>query len=220
MMINHESINKNNNMKPWLLWFQVKFSIAIILVIIALRAANANALDSVNLSYGGINPMPHCHAKIYAVEYEHSLTSTVAVIGRGSRVNYNSDDEAYQENGNLKGIDAGARYYPAGDMHGFFTGGSLGYWKGHWASVREKNTSTEWQDKASSNSLRVNIDFGFRIPLQNTNISIMPEASLGKFLSSSSCEYTSPASRIGTPCDQTSEVNYYLFLGVAIGFAF
>jgi hypothetical protein len=48
----------------------------------------------------------------------------------------------------------------------------------------------------------------------------MPEMNIGKFFSSRSCAYVSPASMVGTPCSQKSEVNVYLFVGIAAGLAF
>lgn len=185
-----------------------------------LSSVGAESKDSINLGYGGINPMPHCHAEIYNIEYEHQLSQAFSILGRGSRVKYKDDDDDYQEDGKLSGLDVGTRYYLGGDMRGGFAGGSLGYWTGDWTSIGEKKLPTEWQDKASSKSLRVNVDVGYRFPIADTNISFMPEISLGKFYSSSTCEFTSPPSRITTPCTETSVVNYYLFVGVAVGIAF
>lgn len=187
---------------------------------ISLWTSSVESKDSINLGYGGINPMPHCHAEVYNIEYEHQLTQTFSILGRGSRVNYKDDDEEYQEDGKLRGLDVGTRYYFTGDMHGFFAGGSLGYWTDHWTSIGDKNRLAEWRDKASSKSLRVNADVGYRFPIPNTNISIIPQLNFGKFFSSSTCEFTAPSSRVTTPCSETSVVNYYLFIGAAVGIAF
>lgn len=196
------------------------FIILILVSVVAFWASGAKSGDSINLGHGGVNPMPHCHAEVYNIEYEHQLTPTTSILGRGNRVNYKSDDGIYQEDGKLQGLDVGARYYYAGDMHGFFTGGSLGYWTAHWTSINDKNRSSEWQDKANSKSFRLNADVGYRIPILDTNVSIIPEINFGKFFSFNMCEYTSPSSRIGTQCNQTSEVNYYLFVGAAVGITF
>jgi len=200
---------------------QVVKSPALILVApLFLWASPAKSKESINLGYGGLNPMPHCHAKIYTIEYEHQLALKFSILGRGSRVNYKSDDGVYQEEGKLKGLDLGTRYYPVGDMHGFFVGASLGYWTGDWTSRQDKGLATEWQDKADSKSLRLNADVGYRLRLLDTKVSIIPQVNLGKFFSSSSCQYTAPSSRITAQCNETSEVKYYLFVGAAVGIAF
>lgn len=185
----------------------------------AFWAFTAESMDSINFGYGGINPLPHCDTKIYIIEYEHLYTPSIAVLGRGSVVNYKFDDGSYQENGKIRGLDIGARYYGAANMQGFFAGGSLGYWGGHWPFIRDMNRPTESQGSAQTHSFRLNFDIGDRIPIQIMNISIIPEVNLGKFFSSNSCEYTTPASRIGTQCNQKSEVDYYLFVGIVIGVA-
>lgn len=187
---------------------------------IALWLFTVEAMDSINLGYGGLNPMPHCETKIYNVEYEHLYSSSISALVRGSVVNYKSDDGAYRENGKIRGLDIGARYYFAPNMHGVFTGGSLGYWSGDWPFVQDINKPSERQGSAKTHALRLNFDIGYRIPIHNTNISIRPEINLGKFFSSHSCEYTTPASRVGTYCEQESEVDYYLFAGIAVGIAF
>lgn len=185
-----------------------------------LGASDAEPANSVNLGLGGINPMPHCNALVSTIEYEHPLSRNVTILGRGSRVNYHYDDGIYKEDGNLPGLDIGARYYPDGGMRGLFWGGSLGYWTGNWTFIQDKNRPTERQGRASSHSLRLNIELGDRIPIRSTNLSVMPQVSLGKFFSSSLCDYTAPAGWVGTPCSQKSEVNYYIFAGVTAGIAF
>lgn len=183
-------------------------------------ASGAESADSINLGIGGLNPMAYCSAKVLTLEYEHRLTPTTAFLGRGSGVNYRYDNSHYLEDGRLRGMDVGARYYPAGGMQGFFIGGTLGYWKQDMTFIQYQSTPDEWQGKADHNSLRLNIDVGDRIPIGGTNVSIMPEVNVGKFFMSSSCEATAPASRIGTPCSQKSEVNYYIFVGLLAGLAF
>jgi hypothetical protein len=177
--------------------------------------------NSVNLGIGGIvQTMPHCRATVYIVEYEHMLGSKIAVLGRGSEVDYKFDDGAYNEKGRPRGLDLGARFYPAGGMHGFFVGGTVGYWTSDWTFTHDKGTSGEYQGKGNSDSVRANVDIGGRFPIGSSSISIMPALNVGKFFSSTSCEYTAPASRVGTSCSQKSEVKYYLFLSVTAGIAF
>ncbi len=196
------------------------FAQILVLVIGGTAAPGTSWADSINLGLGGLNPMAHCNATVYLVEYEHPLTPTTAILGRGSGVSYRYNNGNYLEDGTLRGLDVGARYYRAGGMEGFFVGGSLGYWKGDWTFTQNQNTPAQWEGKANSKSLRLNIEFGDRIPIGGTNVSIMPEANLGKFFSSRTCEATAPSSRSGTPCSQKSEVNVYLFFGVTVGLAF
>lgn len=197
-----------------------QFLILIVIGTVAPAAMCAESASSINLGLGGLNPMPHCNARVYTIEYEHPLTPTLAVLGRGSGVNYRYDDGQYLEDGRLRGMDVGTRYYPAGDMRGFFLGGGIGYWKGNWTFVQNQSKPTEWRGKGDANSLRLNINVGDRIPIRGTNVSIIPEVNLGKFFASSACEYTAPASRVGTPCNQKSEVNFYLFVGMVVGVEF
>ncbi len=184
-------------------------------------AAIAEPADSVNLGYGGVvHNMPHCDAKVFSVEYEHLLTPTTAILGRASKVHYRYDNGRYYESGKPWGLDVGARYYPAGGLHGFYLSGSLGYWKTGWSFIQNETGPIPYYGDASSRSLRLNFGIGDRIPIAGTNISIMPEANFGKFFSSRTCSYTAPAFQIGAACNQKSEVNAYLYVGVVVGFAF
>jgi len=194
--------------------------VLIIVGMFAPGAPGAESADSINLGLGGLNPMAHCNATVYLIEYEHPLTPTTAILGRGSGVNYRFNNGSYLEDGSLQGLDIGARYYRAGGMQGFFVGGSLGYWKGDWTFTQYQNTPSQWEGKANSKALRLNIEFGDRIPVRGTKISIMPEANLGKFFSTHSCEVTAPSAQLGASCNQKSEVNVYLFFGVTVGLAF
>lgn len=203
----------------------IKNSLAqlLILGIVVLQPLGASAADnqnSINFGIGGLNPMPHCEATIYTVEYEHRYSPTLALVGRGSTVDYTDDDDDYLEDGTLKGVDIGVRYYRSGRMQGFYTGGSLGYWTGDWTFTDNRNTPAQREGDADSHSVRLNIDLGYRFPIRDTNISIMPEVNLGKFFSSSSCDYTAPASLVDASCDQESDVDLYIFAGVNVGVAF
>jgi hypothetical protein len=199
----------------------VLFVAAIAARAISLGTAFAEPANSVNLGIGGvIQTMPHCKSTIYIVEYEHMLNSKIAFLGRVSQVDYKFDDGAYFEVGRPRGADIGARYYPAGGMKGFFIGGALGYWTADWTFTHNKGSSDEYLGKGNNDSIRANVDIGGRFPLGTTSVSIMPALNFGKFFSSTSCEYTAPASRVGTPCSQKTEVEYYLFLGLTAGIAF
>ncbi len=187
---------------------------------VAQGVSSAEPANSLNFGFGGLNPMPHCEARVYTLEYEHRITPTMVILGRGSGVNYTDDDSDYLEDGRLRGIDIGARYYRAGRMQGFYTGASLGYWENDWTFIENRNTANPLQGDADTESLRLNIDLGYRFPIRDTNVSIMPEVNIGKFFSSSSCNYTAPASLVGSACDQNSDVEAYLFAGVTLGVAF
>lgn len=196
------------------------FAQCLVLVIVGMFSSGDSSAESINLGLGGLNPLAYCSAKVFMLEYEHQLTHTTEFLGRGSGVNYRYDNGHYLEDGRLRGVDVGARYYPAGGMQGFFIGGTIGYWKQDRTFIKDQSTPDQWQGKANHNSLRLNIDVGDRIPIGGSNVSIMPEVNVGKFFISSSCEATAPASRIGTPCSQRSEVNYYIFAGLLVGLAF
>lgn len=203
----------------------MKSSLAQLLILavagtVAHGASGAEPANSFNIGFGGLNPMPHCEARVYTLEYEHRLTPTLAIVGRGSGVNYTDDDSDYLEDGKLRGLDIGARYYRAGQLRGLYVGASLGYWENDWTFIKNRNTTNPLQGDADSYSARLNIDLGYRFPIRDTNVSIMPEVNIGKFFSDSSCDYTAPASLVGTACDQNSDVEGYLFAGVTVGVAF
>ncbi len=84
--------------------------------------------NSVNIGVGAASHiLPHCKATVAFVECEHMLGPKLAVLGRGSGVNYKFDDGNYVEKGRLRGGDIGLRYYPSSGMKGLFFGGALGY---------------------------------------------------------------------------------------------
>jgi outer membrane autotransporter protein len=141
-------------------------------------------------------------------------------LGRGSALDYKFDDGSYLEDGRSKGADIGARYYPAGGMKGFFIGGSLGYWTSDWSFTHDKGTSSEYTGRGDTHSIRANVDIGGRFPLGASSVSVIPALNVGRFFPSTTCEYTAPASRVGKPCDQKSEVTNYLFLSLMAGIAF
>ena len=181
----------------------------------------AEPANSVNLGIGGVvQTMPHCKATVYIVEYEHMLGSKIAVLGRGSEVDYKFDDGEYLEKGRPRGVDLGARFYPAGGMKGFFIGGTLGYWTADWTFTHNKGRSDEFLGKGNSDSIRANVDIGGRFPIGSSSVSIMPALNVGKFFSSTSCEYTAPASLIGTACSRDTEVQAYIFLALTVGIGF
>jgi hypothetical protein len=183
----------------------------------------AETVNSVNLGIGGVFQLiPHCNATVFLVEYEHMLDSKIAVLGRGSGVNYRFDDGKYVEEGKPRGIDVGARFYPAGGgMKGLFIGGTLGYWLTDWIFTDNKGTTLESAGKGDSKSIRADVDIGARFPIGSSSVSIMPALHIGKFFSSTSCEYTAPASQVGTSCNKHSEVaGLYGFLAVSVGIGF
>ena len=80
----------------------------LVLIIVGMSApgaSNAASADSLNLGLGGLNPMGHCNATVYLIEYEHPLTPTTAILGRGSGVNYRYNNGVYLEDGSLRGLD-------------------------------------------------------------------------------------------------------------------
>ena len=181
----------------------------------------AEPANSVNLGVGAASYiLPHCKASVFLVEYERMLGSKIAVLGRGSEVDYKFDDGKYLEEGKPRGVDVGARFYPAGGMKGFFIGGTVGYWTADWTFTHNKGSSDEFLGKGNTDSIRANVDIGGRFPIGSSPISIMPALHIGKFFTSNSCEYTAPASRVGTSCSNDSEVTYYGFLAVSVGIGF
>ncbi len=189
--------------------------------VISPEAVFAEPENSVNFGIGGASHiMPHCRANIYSVEYERVLGPELSVLGRGSGVNYKFDDGSHVEEGKPHGIDVGLRYYPAGGMKGFFVGGALGYWEANWTFTNDKGTASESQGKGEFKAVRADVDFGVRFPIGSSPVSLLPEAHIGKFIKSASCEYSAPASRAGTPCSKDTEVGDYIFLGVLVGIGF
>jgi hypothetical protein len=177
--------------------------------------------NSVNLGVGAASHiLPHCKATVFLLEYEHMLGPKLAVLGRGSGVNYKFDDGNYVERGRLRGADVGVRYYPSGGMKGLFIGGALGYWKSNWMFTDDKDKASETQGKGDFKAIRADVDIGWRFPIGSSSVSILPEAHFGKFFKSASCEYTAPASRVGTECSKDTEISYYAFLALSVGIGF
>ncbi len=184
------------------------------------RAAAAETPEnSVNLGVGMSNFLPHCKATIYMLEFEHLFTPKVSGLVRASQVHYTFDDSEHVEDGRPRGVDLGARYYPAGGMKGFYAGGSVGYWRAEWTFTHFKGTSAEFDGTGISKSLRANLDIGWRF-LIGSSVSITPSVNGGRYFSHKTCEYTAPASRVGTACTEESEVQNYAFIGVTAGFGF
>lgn len=203
----------------------MKHSLAHILIVGAAWAAAPAWAEgparSVNLGYGGLNPMPHCDAKILTLEYESLQSPTTSLLGRVSGVNYHFDDHQHMEDGHLRGIDIGSRYYPAGrGMQGFFLGASIGYWHNAWTFNQAQNTPGIWWGTGKFNGARLNFDIGDRILLIGSTVSILPQINLGKFFAAQSCTITSPPAQVGAYCPERAEVNAYLFAGISIGIAF
>lgn len=190
------------------------------LLLPAARPAWAETLNSVNLGAGGGQLMKHCEAGVYLAEYERVLGARTTVVARATRVNYTFDDGRYRESGQPRGLDAGLRLYPSGVMKGFFAGASIGRWWWDWRFIDDKGRSSESRGDAELKAFRVNLEFGARIPLGPSSISLMPVVNVGKYLSSQSCDYTAPPSRVGTDCTLTSEVKAYVFWSVLAGIAF
>jgi hypothetical protein len=185
------------------------------------ESAFAETQYSVNLGPGGvIQTMPHCRSIVYIAEFEYMLDTKLALLGRGSEVSYKFDSGDYLEQGRPRGVDVGARYYPRGKMKGFFFSGTLGLWTSDWTFMRNRGRTDEADGYGTNDSVRLNLDVGDRIPLGSSSVSLMPALNVGKFFSKTSCQYTAPLSRVGTPCDQTSEVDYYLFLSLIVGIGF
>ena len=180
----------------------------------------AEPANSVNFGIGMSNFLPHCKATIYLVEYEHMLGSNISALGRISEVHYTFDDGEHVEDGRPKGADIGVRYYFSGGMKGFYLGGSLGYWRADWTFMHNKNLPDEFQGNGHSNSIRADVDIGARFPIGASSVSITPALNFGKYFSHRSCEFTAPASRVGTACNEDSEIVFYAFLAVTAGIAF
>jgi len=184
--------------------------------------AFSEPVNSINLGLGGIvQTMPHCKAKVYIVEYERMISPTTSVLGRASEVSYKFDDKInYTEEGRPRGIDIGARFYPGGNMRGFFITGVLGKWRSDWRFSHNMGRPDQWSGDGTSDSIRASVDIGGRFQIGSSSVSIMPALNFGKFFSSINCEFTSPSSRVGQECKQSSEVIAYMFLGVTAGVGF
>lgn len=200
----------------------VLFIVAATAEVVSPEPLFAEPVNSINIGLGGVvQTMPHCRANVYLVEYERMLPDLkISVLGRGSGVDYRFDNHTYLEEGKTRGGDLGFRYYPSGEMRGFYVGGSLGYWKAHWTFSDSRGTPAQFEGKGDTTSLKANLDIGGRFPLGSSKVSIIPGLHFGRFFPSTTCENTG-GSKVGTPCTETTEVGgyyFYLFLMAGIGF--
>lgn len=197
-------------------------SLLYLLLTLALLPAPLHAEPdrSVNVGMGGFpRTIVHCAADIYNLEYEQKHDARNTLLWRGGGVNYHFDDGNYQETGRINGLDIGTRHYFADDLTGVFLEGALGYWQANWSFVRPALASQP-QGTARTQSLRINIGLGDRIPIKGSTAFLAPVVNAGKFYSSTSCRYATPASLVAAPCNQKSEVTAYLFVGLVAGVAF
>ena len=199
---------------------------AILFVIVAAWSSTtpgtvfAEPANSVNFGVGMSNFLPHCKATIYLVEYERLLGANITGLARVSEVHYTFDDGEHVEDGRPRGADLGARYYFSGGMKGFYVGGLLGYWRANWTFTHNKNLPIEVHGTGHSNSIRANVDIGWRFPIGGSAVSITPMFNIGRYFSHTSCQFVSPASRVGTACNEESEVTNYAFLAITAGIGF
>jgi hypothetical protein len=200
----------------------VLFAVVVAAGVMSPENVFAEPENSFNLGFGGLPElMPHCRANVYVVEYERMLGPKIAFLGRGGEVNYKFDNGNYVEEGRPKGIDVGVRYYPGGSgMKGLFFSGTLGYWKWDWRFTDDKGLAIETQGKGDSMAIRADLDIGGRFPIGSSSVSLMPALHIGRFFTSNSCEYTAPASQVGTSCNKDTEIKYYTFLSVSVGIGF
>jgi hypothetical protein len=198
----------------------VLFVVAVVSGLMIPGTLCAEPVNSINFGIGTSNFLPHCKADIYLIEYERMIGSKISALARGTGVHYTYDDGEHVEDGRPKGADIGARYYFSGGMKGFFLGGSVGYWEADWAFMRNKNLPDQYQGNGHSDSIRANVDIGARYPIGASSVSIMPVLSFGRFSSDTTCEFTAPASRVGTACNEESEVENFAYLAVTVGIAF
>jgi hypothetical protein len=189
---------------------------------IPVGTASAGSGDSVNVGVGAASYiLPHCRATVLVAEYEHMLGPKLAVVAGAGGANYHYDDGSYKEDGRPKGVDLGVRYYFGGNgMQGVFLGGELGYWKTDWTFTTHKGTASQSQGDGENRSLRADVNIGMRIPIGASAVSLIPVVHGGRYFGSTSCRYTSPASRVGTSCSQTSEVTYFGFVALMAGVEF
>jgi hypothetical protein len=221
--------NVNNNVpldsSPWT---PLKRPMVLVLFVVVVAAGVmtpgtvfAEPASSVNLGVGGASHvLPHCRASVFLVEYERMLDSKIAVLGRVSGVNYKFDNGTYVEEGKPRGIDVGVRFYPAGGMKGLFIGGALGYWVWDWSFTDDKGRPSESQGNGDTKAIRADVEIGGRFPIGSSTVSILPAVHIGKFFTSNSCEYTAPASLVGTSCSKDTEIEFYGFLALSVGIMF
>jgi len=182
--------------------------------------ALAQNQNSINISFAGA-AAADTTASAFLVEYERLITSTVSVFGRGTFLKYKFDDNVYVEDGKGTGIGLGARFYPAGGgMKGLYIGGGIGTFASKWDFTDDKGTSFETKGDGDSFAIQWGGEVGYRFML-GKNASLTPAFNFGSWIGGdSNCDYTAPASRVGTTCDKESELGFYGTISLSLGIQF
>jgi hypothetical protein len=160
-------------------------------------AANEKA---VTLSAGG-GAGAGAAAGVFMVEYEHALTNSLSVAGRGAYLAYTYDSgDDYEEDGSGPGAQVSVKFYPGHEaLHGFYFGGGLGMWSMDVDWTEDKGYIYETKGSLTTTSADVHAEVGWRI---GKRVQFVPSVQLGHFLSSE------------------IDLGAYLSVNLGIGFAF
>jgi hypothetical protein len=160
--------------------------------------------NSINLSYeygGGF-----CDdLNQFSIEFEHLFKETrISLFGRYNMAEYmkesGTDWLRSEEDGDIKGVDIGFRFYPIGQkrMDKLFIGGAFGFFQNDW----KEGYVQEQQVTYSESVTRLDTEIGYRFTTKLKRISITPSAHLGYY------------------SGDDSSLAIYTGISISVGFAF
>ena len=172
----------------------------------------AAADEAVNFRIaGGVGPDLSAIA-VYA-EYEMMSADNLSVLVRGGYLNYEHDDDGYEEDGDGPGIEAGLRVYPRGKTdRGMFVGFLAGIWDTDWDWVDHKGRPSETRGSGSTVALNIGVEFGGKISMGD-RVYLMPAVQVGNW--SGLDEDCEPAG-----CDKKTELGFYAVGSIGLGVVF
>lgn len=137
--------------------------------------------NSINLSYGyGEGDFEELNQ--FALEYEHLLKNTkISLFGRCIMADYMIEDNPGWfgnpgEDGDMKGVDLGLRFYPMGKrrMDKLFISWACGFFQNDWT----ESYSGQIPRKDSKTLYRLDTEIGYRFNIGSKRISIIPSVHL------------------------------------------
>ncbi len=185
---------------------------SLILLLFSPFISFVNADDAFNFRLAGGGGEDLIAIAVYG-EYEMSLSDDFSFVGRVGYLNYEFDDDNFDEEGDGPGIEAGFRIYPRSNaIEGFFIGGVVGVWDTDWDWIDNKGRPSETRGSGSTLALHIGAEIGGKIPL-GRRVYLIPAVQIGNWSGlDDECE---PAG-----CDKETELGFYGAGSLGVGVVF